>query len=275
MPFEFVVLEACLSWALRGVEAEVRALEAGAAPTVEALSLKVNRTTLEHVRGVKQDMTRLVTRVGRFVEELSDLLEDDEDMADLYLSRRSACHLDCCHLQHRSAGGAPPAGPPDGQPHKPLDTGSWADSAGSLASLESEPPDPAADTGAGEGSCCSRVWCSWRSLQGQFQSLGFRLMSLAPATPGDGSQDDTAFRPGRAHFCIQGVYYDAGQGDSTVPATRAHERGGRQRKRGQQQQQGYVIGTVLPPPVYSTPLAGRMRSSWRTCWSFTTRWLSS
>lgn len=42
MPFEFSVLEACLSSALGVLEAEIRALEAALSPLLEALAVKVD-----------------------------------------------------------------------------------------------------------------------------------------------------------------------------------------------------------------------------------------
>ncbi|KAL5988951.1 Magnesium transporter MRS2-I [Asimina triloba] len=45
---------------------------------------------LDRVRKLKSAMTRLTARVQKVRDELEQLLDDDDDMADLYLSRKLA-----------------------------------------------------------------------------------------------------------------------------------------------------------------------------------------
>ncbi|KAG6420111.1 hypothetical protein SASPL_116629 [Salvia splendens] len=78
-PFEFLALEVAL-------EAICSFLSAR---TIELESAISNRN-LDRVRKLKSQMTRLTARVQKVRDELEQLLDDDDDMADLYLSRKLA-----------------------------------------------------------------------------------------------------------------------------------------------------------------------------------------
>ncbi|PPD85500.1 hypothetical protein GOBAR_DD17562 [Gossypium barbadense] len=53
-------------------------------------SAKISSRNLDRVRKLKSAMTRLTNRVQKVRDELEQLLDDDDDMADLYLSRKLA-----------------------------------------------------------------------------------------------------------------------------------------------------------------------------------------
>ncbi|KAI8574469.1 hypothetical protein RHMOL_Rhmol01G0356500 [Rhododendron molle] len=51
--------------------------------------VQISSRNLDRVRKLKSAMTRLTSRVQKVRDELEQLLDDDDDMADLYLSRKS------------------------------------------------------------------------------------------------------------------------------------------------------------------------------------------
>ncbi|KAK2632043.1 hypothetical protein EUGRSUZ_L02078 [Eucalyptus grandis] len=63
-------------------------LETAAYPALDELTSKISSRNLDRVRKLKSAMTRLTARVQKVRDELEQLLDDDDDMADLYLSRK-------------------------------------------------------------------------------------------------------------------------------------------------------------------------------------------
>ncbi|KAF2319877.1 hypothetical protein GH714_019927 [Hevea brasiliensis] len=74
LPFEFQVLET--------------ALERDAYPVLDELARNVSTKNLEHVRSLKSNLTPLLACVQKARDETEHLLDDNEDMADLYLTRK-------------------------------------------------------------------------------------------------------------------------------------------------------------------------------------------
>ncbi|XP_072950876.1 magnesium transporter MRS2-I-like isoform X2 [Typha angustifolia] len=89
-PFEFRALEVALEATCSFLDARTTDLEAAAYPALDELTSKISSRNLDKVRKVKSAMTRLTARVQKVRDELEQLLDDDNDMADLYLSRKSA-----------------------------------------------------------------------------------------------------------------------------------------------------------------------------------------
>ncbi|XP_047963805.1 magnesium transporter MRS2-I-like [Salvia hispanica] len=89
-PFEFRALEVALEAVCSSLDAQTRELEISAYPALDELTAKTNSTNLDRVRKMKSSMTRLTSRVQKVRDELEQLLDDDDDMADLYLSRKMA-----------------------------------------------------------------------------------------------------------------------------------------------------------------------------------------
>ncbi|CAA7027120.1 unnamed protein product [Microthlaspi erraticum] len=89
-PFEFRALEVALEAICSFLAARTSELESSAYPALDELTLKISSRNLERVRKLKSAMTRLTARVQKVRDELEQLLDDDEDMAELYLSRKLA-----------------------------------------------------------------------------------------------------------------------------------------------------------------------------------------
>ncbi|KAF9679888.1 hypothetical protein SADUNF_Sadunf06G0062400 [Salix dunnii] len=88
LPFEFHVLEIALEVVCTYLDSNVADLERDAYPVLDELARNVSTKNLEHVRSLKSNLTRLLARVQKVRDEIEHLLDDNEDMADLYLTRR-------------------------------------------------------------------------------------------------------------------------------------------------------------------------------------------
>ncbi|WOL03977.1 magnesium transporter MRS2-I isoform X1 [Canna indica] len=89
-PFEFRALEVALEAICSYLDARTSELEADAYPALDELTSKISSRNLDRVRKLKSAMTRLIARVQKVRDELEQLLDDDDDMEDLYLSRKLA-----------------------------------------------------------------------------------------------------------------------------------------------------------------------------------------
>ncbi|WMV47310.1 hypothetical protein MTR67_040695 [Solanum verrucosum] len=87
-PFEFRALEVALEGVCSYLDTHTRELETAAYPALDDLTSKISSRNLDRVRKLKSAMTRLTSRVQKVRDDLEQLLEDDGDMADLYLSRK-------------------------------------------------------------------------------------------------------------------------------------------------------------------------------------------
>ncbi|CAL0325054.1 unnamed protein product [Lupinus luteus] len=88
LPFEFQVLEIALEVVCTFLDSSVADLERGAYPVLDELARNVSTKNLEHVRSLKSNLTRLLARVQKVRDEIEHLLDDNEDMAQLYLTRK-------------------------------------------------------------------------------------------------------------------------------------------------------------------------------------------
>ncbi|XP_073118806.1 magnesium transporter MRS2-I-like [Henckelia pumila] len=89
-PFEFRALEVALEAICSFLAARTIELESAVYPALDMLTSKISSRNLDRVRKLKSQMTRLTARVQKVRDELEQLLDDDDDMADLYLSRKLA-----------------------------------------------------------------------------------------------------------------------------------------------------------------------------------------
>lgn len=89
-PFEFKALEVALEAICSYHAARTIELETAVYPALDMLTSKISSRNLDRVRKLKSQMTRLTARVQKVRDELEQLLDDDDDMADLYLSRKLA-----------------------------------------------------------------------------------------------------------------------------------------------------------------------------------------
>lgn len=88
LPFEFRALEACLEAACSCLETETIALEKEAYPALDELTTKISTLNLERVRQIKSRLVAISGRVQKVRDELEHLLDDDEDMAEMYLTEK-------------------------------------------------------------------------------------------------------------------------------------------------------------------------------------------
>ncbi|GBG89083.1 hypothetical protein CBR_g48793 [Chara braunii] len=87
-PFEFRALEVILEAVCSFLDARSTELENQAMPALDELTSKISSLNLERVRKLKTLMTRLTARVQKVRDELEQLLDDDDDMAELFLTRK-------------------------------------------------------------------------------------------------------------------------------------------------------------------------------------------
>ncbi|XP_062077347.1 magnesium transporter MRS2-4-like [Humulus lupulus] len=88
LPFEFQVLEIALEVVCTFLDSSVADLEREAYPVLDELARNVSTKNLELVRSLKSNLTRLLARVQKVRDEIEHLLDDNEDMAHLYLTRK-------------------------------------------------------------------------------------------------------------------------------------------------------------------------------------------
>lgn len=88
LPFEFRALEVCLEFACRCLESETSKLEKEAYPALDELTSKISTLNLEHVRQIKSRLVAISGRVQKVRDELEHLLDDDMDMAAMYLTEK-------------------------------------------------------------------------------------------------------------------------------------------------------------------------------------------
>ncbi|CAM0883791.1 unnamed protein product [Alopecurus aequalis] len=89
-PFEFKVLEVCLEHTCKCTESETSALEKEAYPALDELATRVSTRKLEHVREIKSRLVELSARVKKVRDDIENLLDDDADMSEMYLTRKLA-----------------------------------------------------------------------------------------------------------------------------------------------------------------------------------------
>ncbi|THG06554.1 hypothetical protein TEA_014048 [Camellia sinensis var. sinensis] len=88
LPFEFQVLGIALEVVCAYLDSSVADLERDAYPALDELARNVSTENLEHVRSLKSNLTRLLARVQKVHDEIEHLLDDNENMAHLYLTRK-------------------------------------------------------------------------------------------------------------------------------------------------------------------------------------------
>ncbi|PWA52238.1 magnesium transporter MRS2-D [Artemisia annua] len=84
--FEFVALEGCIEAACSSLDKEARTLETEAHPALDKLTTKISTLNLERVRQIKSRLVAISGHVQKVRDELEHLLDDDGDMAEMYLT---------------------------------------------------------------------------------------------------------------------------------------------------------------------------------------------
>ncbi|ESQ53211.1 hypothetical protein EUTSA_v10027315mg [Eutrema salsugineum] len=90
LPFEFVALEVCLESASSSLEQEALRLELEAHLALDKLTSKISTFNLEQVLQIKTRLVNITGRVQKVRDELEHLLDNDENMAQMYLTEKLA-----------------------------------------------------------------------------------------------------------------------------------------------------------------------------------------
>ncbi|XP_047952198.1 magnesium transporter MRS2-3-like isoform X1 [Salvia hispanica] len=89
LPFEFFALEACLQATCKSLDEEqATRLEQEAHPALDKLTSKISNLNLDWVRVIKTRLVAITGRVQKVRDELEHLLDDDQDMAQMYLTEK-------------------------------------------------------------------------------------------------------------------------------------------------------------------------------------------
>ncbi|XP_058114043.1 magnesium transporter MRS2-1-like [Magnolia sinica] len=88
LPFEFRALEVALEAACTFLDAQAAELEIEAYPLLDELTSKISTLNLERVRRLKSRLVALTRRVQKVRDEIEQLMDDDGDMAELYLTEK-------------------------------------------------------------------------------------------------------------------------------------------------------------------------------------------
>ncbi|XP_057837647.1 magnesium transporter MRS2-1 isoform X1 [Cryptomeria japonica] len=88
LPFEFRALEIALEAACTFLETQATELEIEAYPVLDELTSKISTLNLERVRRLKSRLVALTRRVQKVRDEIEQLMDDDGDMAEMYLTEK-------------------------------------------------------------------------------------------------------------------------------------------------------------------------------------------
>ncbi|KAK8537430.1 hypothetical protein V6N12_043593 [Hibiscus sabdariffa] len=88
LPFEFRALELALELTCMSLDVKVRELEMEIYPVLDELASSINTLNLERVRRLKGQLLTLTQRVQKVRDELEHLMDDDGDMAEMYLTEK-------------------------------------------------------------------------------------------------------------------------------------------------------------------------------------------
>ncbi|RRT36166.1 hypothetical protein B296_00035957 [Ensete ventricosum] len=88
LPFEFRALEVALEAACTFLDAQAAELEIEAYPLLDELTSKISTSNLERVRRLKSRLLALTRRVQKVRDEIEQLMDDDGDMAEMYLTEK-------------------------------------------------------------------------------------------------------------------------------------------------------------------------------------------
>lgn len=88
LPFEFRALEVALEAACTLLDAQATELQVEAYPLLDELTSKISTINLELVRKLKSRLVALTRRVQKVRDEIEQLMDDDGDMAEMYLTEK-------------------------------------------------------------------------------------------------------------------------------------------------------------------------------------------
>ncbi|XP_059317194.1 magnesium transporter MRS2-5 isoform X2 [Lycium ferocissimum] len=88
LPFEFRALELALELTCLSLDAQAKELELEVYPVLDELASSINTLNLERVRRLKGQLLALTQRVQKVCDEIEHLMDDDGDMAEMYLTEK-------------------------------------------------------------------------------------------------------------------------------------------------------------------------------------------
>ncbi|KQK07773.1 hypothetical protein BRADI_2g37547v3 [Brachypodium distachyon] len=88
MPFELIAFGVALECISSVFKSETADIEIEAYPALDELAKKVSTLNLERARRLKSRLAALTKRVQRIRDEIEQLMDDDDDMADCYLTNK-------------------------------------------------------------------------------------------------------------------------------------------------------------------------------------------
>ncbi|KAL3336554.1 hypothetical protein AABB24_029282 [Solanum stoloniferum] len=88
LPFEFRALELALELTCLSLDAQVKELELEVYPVLDELASSISTLNLERVRRLKGQLLALTQRVQKVCDEIEHLMDDDGDMAEMYLTEK-------------------------------------------------------------------------------------------------------------------------------------------------------------------------------------------
>lgn len=88
LPFEFRALELALELTCMSLDAQVKELEMEIHPVLDELASSISTLNLERVRRFKGNLLALTQRVQKVRDEIEHLMDDDGDMAEMYLTEK-------------------------------------------------------------------------------------------------------------------------------------------------------------------------------------------
>lgn len=88
LPFEFKAMEVALEAACTFLDSQASELEIEAYPLLDELTSKISTLNLERARRLKSRLVALTRRVQKVRDEIEQLMDDDGDMAEMYLTEK-------------------------------------------------------------------------------------------------------------------------------------------------------------------------------------------
>lgn len=88
LPFEFKALELALELTCTSLDAQAKELASEIRPVLDELASSISTLNLERVRRFKGNLLGLTQRVQKVHDEIEHLMDDDGDMAEMYLTEK-------------------------------------------------------------------------------------------------------------------------------------------------------------------------------------------
>ncbi|KAL8533639.1 hypothetical protein ACS0TY_009877 [Phlomoides rotata] len=88
LPFEFRALELALELTCMSLDTQVKELELDIYPVLDELASSISTLNLERVRRFKGQLLGLTQKVQKVCDEIEHLMNDDGDMAEMYLTEK-------------------------------------------------------------------------------------------------------------------------------------------------------------------------------------------